>query len=386
MISNFSTPTKTPIGYLADPDSALPFSEYIENCRSLIKNRRADLQQTPIDAAHIINANSPYELYPPHPIYIKNKIKYGVLLIHGLFDSPFTFKEIGAQLQANGMLCRSVLLPGHGTCPKDLLTISYQDWIQTVKYGIESLRREVHQVILIGYSTGATLSIYHALQDADISGVVLLAPAIKIKAPVNVMVKWQKLFHHLRINKEWIYNDHEVDYVKYQSIAINPVIQIAKLTQTIDHLFLTHSLSCPVFMAVSNEDETISSYHAVKLFSRLSHPNSELLLYTVNERTQSDPRIMLRKTSYPELNIRHFSHVSLPYSPTNLHYGPQGDYIHASHVNSRDFIYGAYNAIEEKYYRLLHRLGLIKYPRRELTYNPDFDFMTKRIVQFILEK
>jgi len=384
MYSNLSTIAKESlIDYSSTLDSKIPFSEYIAHSRSIINERRLDLQQNPVNSKLILDANSPFELNPANPIYGSSRLKYGVLLIHGLLDCPFTLRDIAKRLQANGMLCRAVLLPGHGTTPSDLLSISYHDWIQSVRYGIETLKKEVDQIYLVGYSTGATLSVFHALQQTKIAGIILLSPAIQIKAPVDIVVGWHSLTRWFTNNKQWLYREEEIDYAKYLSIPFNAVTQVGLLTQLVRELYQTHELSCPVFMAVSHEDETISSHRAIDFFSSLKNPNSKLLLYTSYNHTYPDSRILTRQTSSPDLHIQHFSHASIPFAPNNSHYGRNGDYAHASHAHTNGVIFGAYNRIEVNMYEFLHKLKLIKNKRQELTYNPDFDFMSEKIVQFI---
>lgn len=363
----------------------LPFADYIAQCRALIQNRRPDLKIPNTPHSLILDANSPYELMPANPILSGQRIKYGVLLIHGLLDSPFSLRDVGEHLQANGMLCRSILLPGHGTQPSDLLSVSYHDWIKAVRYGVDSLRNQVERIYLVGYSTGATLSLYQALQDSTIAGVILLAPAIRIKAPISVVVAWHYLKKWLHINHNlWLQQESEMDYAKYLSIGFNPVTQVAALTQVLRSLQKQRPLTCPVFMTLSREDETISSDKAIRFFKSLPNPRNQLLLYTGQELTDNDPRIHTRFTYYPEWHIEQISHVALPFSPTNTHYGQHGDYQHASHINSDPVVYGAHNRIAVDLYEWLYRFKLITQPRRELTYNPDFDYMAEQICQFIL--
>lgn len=364
-------------------DAGLSFKEYISNCRSLIKRRRTDLNQPNSDEKRIIDVNSPYELSPLNPIKYREKVKYGALLIHGLFDCPFSLKDIGRTLQQNGILTRSILLPGHGTVPSDLLHVSYQDWIKAVRYGIETSQKEVEKLFLVGYSTGAALSVYEALQNPRIAGIVLLAPAIKIKGALDIVIAWHRLKKWTTKNKDWMYYESETDYTKYQSIAFNPIFQLSKLTEEISELQEHRLVNCPIFMVMSREDETISSDTAVDFFLKFHHQESQLLLYTSYHHTYSDTRILPRQTEYPDLHINHLSHIGIPFAPSNFHYGQQGDYSYASHIDSK-FIYGAYNHIEERAYEMLYKYGFVKYKRRTLTYNPDFDFMTRKITNFIL--
>lgn len=381
MFSNLSKTSQDDTVSYPITDSKLPFADYIARSRAIIEARRTDLTGTDAQNKRIIDANCPYELRPQTS---SGKAKHGALLIHGLLDCPFSLRDIGQKLQSNGVLCRSILLPGHGTKPSDLLYASYHEWIQAVRYGIESMREEVDQLYLIGYSTGATLSVYQALQDAEIAGVVLLSPAIRIKAPVDIAVAWHKLSRYLRQeNKLWLYREPENDYAKYQSITFNAVSQVAQLTQVIRELNSQHALTCPVYMAISREDETISSHQAIDFFARLPNQDSRMLLYTSIEHAYPDSRIVTRMSQHPKNHIKHYSHVSIPFSPLNIHYGVNGDYEMTAHRNQTTMIYGAYNRIEQRIFDFLHRFNLTGHQRRELTYNPDFDFMAADIAAFI---
>lgn len=384
MIGNLSKKQNKSAQDYSISDYNLPFSEYIARNRALIEKRRTDLQKTGLDANIIINANSPFELYP-NTINKNSQSKFGALLIHGLLDSPLSLRDIGLRLQANGVLCRAILLPGHGTIPHDLLHVSYQEWIQAVRYGVETLRREVDHIFLIGYSTGAALSVHQALTDPQIAGIVLLAPAIKVKAPVDIVVAWHRLLKVFSSEQQWLYREEEIDYAKYHSIGFNAVTQVTELTKLLYKLKQAHTLSCPLFMAVSREDETISSHSAIDFFINLPNKENKLLLYTSVDHPYPDQRIVTRQTCCPELGIKHFSHVSIPFAPDNPHYGPNGDYVYASRAKTKNVIYGAYNRIEVNASDLLHKLNLLRKRRCELTFNPDFEFMSEMISNFILE-
>jgi esterase/lipase len=385
MFSNLSVPIENATTYPIS-DSKLPFSEYILRSRAIIEERRTDLTPTSPNTAFIIGANSPFELYPNNPIVANNRLKYGALLIHGLLDSPFSLRDIGTRLQANGILSRALLLPGHGTTPSDLLHVSYHDWIQAVRYGIESLQHDVENIYLIGYSTGAALSVYHALQNANIAGIILLSPAIKIRSSVDMVVGWHQLTKYFNRNhSEWIYREEEINQVKYQSITFNAVSQVTQLTNLIRELTTQHPLTQPIYLAISREDETVSSDQAMDFFSNLSNPSSSLLLYSSTQHQYPDSRILTRLTNYPQAHIKHLSHTAVPFAPNNSYYGIHGHYQYASRQPTTDILYGGYNRIEEKIFDLLYRLKLAKYKRRGLTYNPDFDYMADEIVKFILK-
>lgn len=362
-------------------NSNLSFKEYIARCQANIIEKRKDLKNKE-NSQLILSANAPFEMLPNKEVMLARKKKFGALLIHGLLDSPFSLRDVAFSLASHGILSRAVLLPGHGTEPSDLLHVDFRQWVDTVAYGLESLLQEVDNVYLIGYSTGAALSLYHALKQNNIAGIILLAPAIKIKTPVDFVVAWHKMRKRNHFNKEWIYQEAEDDYAKYQSIAFNPVLQVSKLIDTVRGLQQNHSIECPMLMIISREDEIISSDRAINFFTSYKHPESKLLLYTSYKHAHMDLRILPRATHYPKLNIKHFSHIAIPFAPNNIHYGQQGDYPYASHLHP-NFVYGAYNRIEERAFEILYKYNLVKIRRRTLTYNPDFDFMSQEILKFI---
>lgn len=378
MIGNLSN-TKNDL--ISTADSDLSFEQYIAECRKKIETKR--IREDLANPELVLNTNSPFELIPTAPVYTGKRLKYGILLIHGLFDCPFSVKDIAIRLEAQGMLCRAVLLPGHGTTPDDLVDINCEEWIQTVRYGISSLKDKVEHIILVGYSTGAALSLHQALNDSSISAIVMLAPLVRIKVPVEPLLDWTNFVSWFKNHHIWLTKQEEKDYAKYLSIAFNAVTEASRLTSMVDSMQLDKKLECPIFMAVSREDQIISSHDAINLFHRNQHPQSQLLIYTPDRQRHADPRIHTRSSYYPELNIKHFSHIALPFSPQNQHYGQRGDYEDASHSARENILYGSFNLIEVNFYDWLRKLRLTKFHRRELTYNPDFDHMASRIVDFI---
>jgi esterase/lipase len=362
-------------------ESNVPFNQYISRCRELIQARRIDLNNRSESADWIINANTPFELLPADT----NKIKYGVLLIHGLFDSPYTMRDIAANLAQHHILSRSILLPGHGTKPGDLMHTSYRDWLSTVQYGIDSLRKDVDRIILVGFSTGATLSIHQALNDASIAGIILLAPALKIRAPVNAIIQSYQFGNWLAGRKEWVNKTDENNAVKYQSVVTRAIAELGVLMREIRLDSQNKQLLCPTLLIASREDETISTRTAINYFQKKCNEDSKILLFTTRNEVPNDSRIEIRQFQ-PSLNIRHISHLSLPHAPENAYYGSQGSYDYASRelTNGNETkIYGAYNHAEIDLYHALYRLGLMRKQYQTLSYNPDFNYMMKSMISFI---
>lgn len=357
------------------PDCNKPFTDYIEQCKAYIRKKRNDEYPTTM-FEHIVEANSPFEFKPP---VTQTPYTTGLLFIHGLLDSPFTMRELASRCAENNMLCRGVLLPGHGSTPQDLMHAHYKDWIKTVDHGVQLLSQDAKQIFLVGYSTGATLAVYHALNNSGIAGIILIAPAIKLKFPIDPYFRLLPYINYFSENRFWIKKTIEVDYTKYRSIPYHAVLQVSKLTKKITN---TAPLSCPLFMGVSKDDETISADAAIHFFNTHHHPKNKLIIYTPQSKNQGNGRVVERCSLFNDANIDNFSHRSLLFTQNNMHYGKQGDFVFASHPQPHTR-YGAYIGVIGRCYALLHSLNLTSESRKELTYNPDFDFLSEEIVKFV---
>ena len=57
----------------------------------------------------------------------------GVLLVHGLTDSPYSMKALAEALYRRGFEVTVLRLPGHGTLPSMLTEMRYRDWVAAVR-------------------------------------------------------------------------------------------------------------------------------------------------------------------------------------------------------------------------------------------------------------
>ncbi|EGH22408.1 putative lipoprotein, partial [Pseudomonas amygdali pv. mori str. 301020] len=116
--------------------------------------------------------------------------KGGVLLVHGLGDSAWSFNDVAQKLADQGYLVRTVLLPGHGTRPEDMLEVRLEQWQQVVREQTQQLSREVPKVYLGGFSTGANLVLDYAYDHEEIAGLVLFSPAFRSNSGYAWLTPW----------------------------------------------------------------------------------------------------------------------------------------------------------------------------------------------------
>ncbi|MGB5307921.1 MAG: alpha/beta hydrolase, partial [Arenicellales bacterium] len=80
----------------------------------------------------------------------------GVLLLHGLSDSPYSLRELANTLHQQGNYVLGLRMPGHGTVPSGLVDASWQDMAAAVKIAVRHLSDKIgsRHLHIIGYSMG----------------------------------------------------------------------------------------------------------------------------------------------------------------------------------------------------------------------------------------
>lgn len=116
------------------PFGQASFADYQQQTRAWVATHRA-FQSA--DRETELVWNTPQEWRP------EGNTRKGILLIYGLGDAPGSFTDLGPALAHQGLLVRTVLLAGHGTRREDMLSISVNDWRQTVTEQAAILAREV---------------------------------------------------------------------------------------------------------------------------------------------------------------------------------------------------------------------------------------------------
>ena len=92
------------------------------------------------------NWNRSFELTTKQP-------RGGVLLLHGMSDSPYALRTLGKALYKKGYWVVGMRMPGHGTAPSGLRHISRHDMAAAVRLGMKHLEQKVNgkPVHMVGY-------------------------------------------------------------------------------------------------------------------------------------------------------------------------------------------------------------------------------------------
>ncbi|MCI5180170.1 MAG: esterase [Candidatus Electrothrix sp. AW3_4] len=266
----------------------------------------------------------------------------GFLLIHGLIDSPYLLSSIRDSLhkQYPCALIRAVLLPGDGTVVGDSLDMDYKKWQRIVAYGVRSFQNDARTtgLYLVGFSTGTSLAIDYMKRHPaanKIQGLVLLSASVKAKSSFAFLSSFIGLF------TDWMSRFKEEDAARYESFSYSAGAEFYSLTRNMTDPDYAHALKVPILMAVTADDTTVDAEAARRFFCSSGKTDRRALLWYQS----LDPRVNMRIAETVDLqcdnivevplnNINkkfktvNLSHLALPISPNDPHYGLHGKYRH----------------------------------------------------------
>ena len=365
----------------------------------------------------------------------RNSPAAGVLLLHGLSDSPYSMRALGEALHGAGAWVLGLRIPGHGTAPAGLVEIRWQDMAAAVRLAATHVQNAVGEkpLYVVGYSNGGALAMEYSLStlvDASLprpAGVVLISPEIGV-SPAAALAVWQARLGHLLGLEKLAWNSvlPEYDPFKYASFAVNAgdlahriTARIQKQLDTLQGAGKLEQL--PRILAFqSSVDVTVSPRALVEnLFARLPPAGHELVLFDINRgvaaegmlrndpRTVFDPllgevgrafdltvvgneregsaRVLARtelhgKNGFKEpiaLNdwppgVYSLSHVALPFPPDDPVYGGPAA--------------GKSPGVQLGNLALRGEVGVLRVSGSDLLrlrWNPFFDYVKARVVEFM---
>lgn len=317
----------------------LPFCEYVLRTTAMLRRAHARLGTADLEKA--VAGNAPFELHPVGEASRGKSKPYrrGVLLVHGLTDSPYFMRYLAEFFRDNGFCAMAVLLPGHGTQPGDLLDVGWREWDKAVAYGADRLAEEADEIYLAGFSAGGALGVYRSLRDERVRGLFLFSPAFGI-TPRARWANLHRLYSWLMPSAKWVSIRPDRNFYKYESLPKNAAAQLYALTQELNALLQTREMDIPVFAAASRDDTTASTPATLEFMARARHPSSRLVLYATD--TENPPpgiaaqKLDLVNSALPEQNIVSSAHTAIVLPPDDPYYGAAGVYSNAVHYYPDD--------------------------------------------------
>ena len=238
------------------------------------------------------NWNRSFELVP-------KRIEGGVLLIHGLTDSPYSMKTLAEFFYKENFYVLALRMPGHGTVPAGLTDVSWKDWMAVLKIGVRHVKQKAgsnHPFYMAGYSNGGALSLLYTLESLENNvlarpdRVFLFSPAIGI-TKFAIMAQWLKLTAVVPYfeKSKWSSVSPEYDPFKYNSFPLNAAEQSRNLSIKVQKSTLgnqkrgTLSRLPPVITFQSAVDSTVIAGDVLRFHEKLSPNGHELIVFDTNQ-------------------------------------------------------------------------------------------------------
>jgi esterase/lipase len=280
----------------------------------------------------------------------------------------------------------SVLLPGHGTVPGDLLHVNYQDWADVVDYGVNNLSQQVNHVYLLGYSLGSLLAVNEALDHPEkISRMILISPLFKMKfaypwlfAPYNWLSQYIP-------RMRWVAKHSDAADTRYESFPISPVYEMQKLIQKTDKQLAEHPLNVPVFVMQSADDHTINPGSTWDFFATNHNSLSRLLWFSATSAhpPTNDERIVVINSHLASQRILSMSHLSFALPESDPIYGRNGRYKDCLFYAENSPDWQQCKAGKDTFFGEVTPENVKAHIIQRLTFNPFFNFMLKSLDAFL---
>jgi carboxylesterase len=160
-----------------------------------------------------------------------------VLLIHGFGGSPVDVKPLCDALRKRGYAFHAVLLPGHGTTPRDLKNIKETDWLNATRRAYEQLKQEYGAVSVVGFSMGGAIAVSIAAEN-DVSKLVLISPYFKVRQrwfyfgkPEDWARRFARIVPYVKKPKAGQINDSNglERYIAYRNLPTKSISELSTL-------------------------------------------------------------------------------------------------------------------------------------------------------------
>ena len=326
-------------------------------------------QSLPQRSDQQISYNLPFEWAAKKGVPYKGRF----LLIHGLNDSPFVWRDFAKIMVNRGFDVRAILLEGHGSHPKNMLDVSAKKWIKSVQahYDVWQQETPISQspIYIGGFSLGGVLATNLAINNPEIAGLMLVSPAYHSK--LNNLLSFSWVYKHFQ---PWLFGTmlNEDNPAKYNSISINAGSAYYSATQHLKQHW-HKPLNMPVLMVHTVNDSVVDINYSRGVFRKKFKGEKALLLFSSSNENHAfplRPSERLHNSYYPNKRILNQSHLSLINSADNPLLGEHSKVLIC---NGNEYeIFKACMRAEKHWYGAQHTQSPNSDAVARTTYNPDF--------------
>lgn len=212
---------------------------------------------------------------------MKGSKTIGVLLIHGWSSTPEELRSTAKHLHGMGFWVYAPLLRGHGTTPRDLISLKWEDWLEDVCDAYDWLSQHVPEIVVGGMSTGSL----HALnlsRRRKVKGIIAMGTPIFTKLRWRVIIRvlyWilrnRKLLKKMYRRKE----DREVAQKKvhYAEFPPRSMLEISRMIPPTKKII--SQITEPILIMHSRPDSIILPKSSEYLYDKVGSKDKELVFF-----------------------------------------------------------------------------------------------------------
>lgn len=191
----------------------------------------------------------------------------GILLSHGYTATSAEIRFLAEQFHAAGYTVSAPLLAGHGTTPEDLNQTEWQTWVKQGEAALAELFKICKQVWVAGESMGGILALYLASQHPSVQGVILYAPAIRLKMTfIDKLKVWLGSVFISEVPRDSL--DCESSWQGYPGLPLKGIIQLLRFQKATEREL--SKIYQPVLVFQGRLDGTVAENAGKVIFAAVS--------------------------------------------------------------------------------------------------------------------
>lgn len=179
----------------------------------------------------------------------------GIFLSHGFTATAAEIRFLAERFHAAGYTVSAPLLAGHGTKPEDLNQTEWQEWVKQGEAALAELFKVCRKVWVAGESMGGILALYLASQNPSVQGMILYAPAIRLKMSFidKLKVRLGSLFVS-EVPRDSL--DCDSSWQGYPALPLKGIIQLLRFQKAAEREL--PKIHQPVLVFQGRLDETVA--------------------------------------------------------------------------------------------------------------------------------
>jgi len=204
--------------------------------------------------------------------------------------APEEVREWAEFLYSMGYTVYAVRMAGHGTSAIDLAAREASEWVASVDHGHEILKSCCEHISIAGFSTGASVALYQAIQKPNaFAALICISAPLKFKKfsahfaePVNAWNQlsqaWDtsilgKVAKTDKLRKEFATNHADNPHINYLRCPVHSIVQIKRLMLEVCESF--SNISIPTLVIHGTDDPKVDVQSSREIFARIQSKHKQ---------------------------------------------------------------------------------------------------------------